>query len=113
MEKQDVSVSVDEQELCELFESEETLKHPEREKIHVLTISIKTVDDKKRFRFRETEVIGHIKIFAMKRFGIDISQAPQYFFLYQGRRLDEAKTLQKEHVPDKAELFLKNEPQVG
>lgn len=97
----------------DLFESEEVLKHPDREKKTILVIFIKTIDDRKRFRFRENELLGKIKIHAMRRFGIDISQALQYFFLYQGRRLDEAKTLEQESIPDRAELFLKNEPAVG
>jgi hypothetical protein len=49
----------------------------------------------------------------MHRFGLDVSQAAQYFFLFQGRRLDESKTIEQENIPNKAELFLKNEPAVG
>jgi hypothetical protein len=97
----------------ELFESEEVLKHPDRDKKKVLLIFIKTIDDRKQFRFRENELINRVKIHAMRRFGIDVSQAPLYFFLFQGRRLDETKTLEQEQIPDRAELFLKNEPAVG
>jgi hypothetical protein len=97
----------------ELFESEEVQKHPDREKKRVLLIYVKTVDDRLSFRVRENELIGKFKIHAMRRFGLDVSQAPQYFFLYQGRRLDESKTFEHEQISNKAELFLKNEPAVG
>jgi len=113
MEQKEKAVDVLDAPDVELFESEEVLKHPDREKKKVLLIFIKTIDARHSFRFRENEIIGRVKIHAMRRFGIDVSQAAQYFFLFQGRRLDESKTLEQEHIPNKAELFLKNEPAVG
>jgi 3'-phosphoadenosine 5'-phosphosulfate sulfotransferase (PAPS reductase)/FAD synthetase len=97
----------------ELFESEEAQKHPDREKKKILHIFIKTIDERLPFRVREHELIKRLKIHAMHRFGLDVSQAAQYFFLFQGRRLDESKTIEQENIPNKAELFLKNEPAVG
>jgi len=97
----------------DLFESDEVQKHPDREKKKVLLVYVKTIDGKLSFRVRENELIGKFKVHAMRRFGIDVSQAPQYFFLYQGRRLEESRTFEQEQIPNKAELFLKNEPAVG
>jgi hypothetical protein len=113
MNEQKENIAVLEDREAELFESEEVQRHPERETKKILLIYIKTIDARLPFRVREVEIIGKLKIQAMRRFGIDVSQAPQYFFLYQGKRLEESKTLEQERIPNKAELFLKNEPAVG
>jgi len=113
MENRNENIAVVEVSETELFESEVSLRHPDRKEKKILTIFIKTIDEKLRFQVREHEFVKELKIHAMRRFGLDILQAAQYFFLYQGRRLDESKTLEQEAIPNKAELFLKNEPAVG
>jgi hypothetical protein len=97
----------------ELFESEVIMNSEDREQKKVIQIFVKTVDERASFRVRESELIGRFKVHAMKRFKIDLSQESKYYFLYGGRALDDKKTFEQENIPEHAELFLKNEPQVG
>jgi len=106
-------IEVIEDQSIELFESEQTKKDPNKDKKKVLKLHVRTIDAEKTFRFRENETIHFVKITAMGKFGIDLSQEGQYFLLYDGRTLVDSKTLEQEGIPDKATLRLKNEPQVG
>lgn len=101
------------QEAEELFESDVTMNSEDRNQKKVIQIFVKTVDERASFRVRESELIGKFKVHAMKRFKIDLSQESKYYFLYGGRSLVESKSFEQESIPEHAELFLKNEPQVG
>ena len=101
------------EEVEKLFESEAVMKSEDREQQKVIQIFVKTIDDRASFRVRESELIGKFKVHAMKRFKIDLSQESKYYFLYGGRSLDDSKSFEQERIPEHAELFLKNEPQVG
>jgi hypothetical protein len=90
------------------------MEQPKIEAEPVVVITIRTVEGETwTDKFNIHEPIKSILQKALAHFGIQPAPGVIYHFLYEGRLLDDSKTLEQEGVKTGATLLLGTEAQVG
>jgi hypothetical protein len=79
-----------------------------------ITLTIRTVEGEQwTDRFNIHETIGNLVRRSLAHFAIQPPPGVVYHLLYQGRTLDDSKTIEQEGLPNGATLLLATEAQVG
>lgn len=80
----------------------------------LITLTIRTVDGETWVdKFSVHETVKSVVQRALAHFKIQPAPGVAYHLVYEGRVLDDNKTLEQEGVKDGATLLLATEPQVG